>query len=124
MKPILNRSILLILPLLMLSSMVNAETWPPKVPFSYALGMSQYVELCSSCHGEWGDGTDQGPPLLHVFYKRSHHSNASFHRAIMNGVKAHHWNFGDMPPVAGATEGDVKSIVSFVRWLQNEKGIK
>lgn len=103
--------------------MVNAGTWPPKVPFSYALGMSQYVELCSSCHGEWGDGTDQGPPLLHVFYKRSHHSNASFHRAIMNGVKAHHWNFGDMPPVAGATEGDVKSIVRFVRWLQNEKGI-
>lgn len=111
-------------PLFLVSGIVSAETWPPKVPFHYGLGMDRYQALCASCHGKWGDGSEQGPPLLHPYYKSSHHSDASFHRAIMKGAKAHHWKFGDMEPVKDARPEDVKSIILFVRWLQRQKGIE
>lgn len=124
MKIITKYKRYILIPLLLVSGMVAAETWPPKVPFTYALGKNQYGELCASCHGQWGDGTDKGPALLHPYYKSSHHSDASFHRAIMKGSKAHHWKFGDMKPVEGATPEDVRSIVLFVRWLQRQKGIE
>ena len=95
----------------------------PKVPFKYSLGLQKYQNMCSSCHGKWLEGTKQGPPLLHPFYKPSHHADITFYRAALQGVKAHHWKFGDMPPVSGATRKDLDLIVPFVRWLQQEKGL-
>lgn len=124
MKTNLKYKFSILLPLLMISSLLYAETWPPKVPFQYGLGMKKYDAMCTSCHGKWGEGSNEGPPLLHPYYKSSHHSDASFHRAIMKGAKAHHWKFGDMPPVKGVTPEDVKSITLFVRWLQRQKGIE
>ena len=94
-----------------------------KVPFQYSLGVKHYQDKCASCHGQWGKGTEVGPPLMHPFYKPSHHNDASFYRAALSGVQAHHWNFGNMPAVKGITEKEVGSIISFIRWLQHEKGI-
>ena len=96
---------------------------PPAVPFQYGLGLQNYRSMCSACHGEWGSGSDSGPPLIHVYYKPSHHSDDSFYRAALEGVTAHHWNFGDMPPVENAQAEDIKPIVVFIRWLQAEYGI-
>jgi hypothetical protein len=101
----------------------STENKTPNVPFKYGLGRSKYSKMCSSCHGEWGDGTEQGPPLMHPYYKPSHHSDSAFYRAVLNGAKAHHWNFGDMPRVVGATSNDVDNILPFIRWLQREKKI-
>lgn len=95
----------------------------PRVPFRYGLGMKRFRTLCASCHGKWADGTEQGPPLLHDFYKPSHHGDAAFYRAALQGVQAHHWTFGDMPRVEGATTKDVDKIVPFIRWLQKAHGI-
>ena len=95
----------------------------PKVPFKYMTGMQKYQKMCSVCHGKWAAGTKQGPPLLHPFYKPSHHSDVTFYRAALKGVKAHHWKFGDMPPIKGATKEDLDAIVPFVRWFQREKGL-
>lgn len=36
----------------------------------------------------------------------------AFFMAVDNGVRAHHWAFGNMPPVADLTKGDVKAIVA------------
>jgi hypothetical protein len=72
------------------------------VPFSMGLGQSLYREKCGSCHGTWGDGSDKGPPLMHKLYVPSHHGDKSFYRAAMQGVQAHHWPFGDMPPVTSS----------------------
>ena len=94
-----------------------------QVPFSYGLGQQRYSELCAGCHGEWLRGTEQGPPLLHGYYKPSHHSDRAFYAAIARGTRQHHWNFGDMPPVAGATAEDAQQIVPFIRWLQREEGL-
>lgn len=120
----INNKYFLLLTLLILSGPLAAQNWPPKVPFQYGLGMKKYDAMCTSCHGKWAEGTDEGPPLLHPYYKSSHHSDASFQRAIMKGARAHHWNFGDMPPIKGATAEDVKGITLFVRWLQKQKGIE
>jgi cytochrome c5 len=99
------------------------EQNPPNVPYKYALGMDKFQELCSSCHGKWGNGSPQGPPLMHGFYKPSHHGDAAFYRAALKGVFAHHWRFGDMPPVPGATRKDVDKLLPFIRWLQRENGL-
>lgn len=93
------------------------------VPFSMGLGQSLYREKCGSCHGTWGDGSDKGPPLMHKLYVPSHHGDKSFYRAAMQGVQAHHWPFGDMPPVPGITKRSMDKIVPYVRWLQRENGI-
>lgn len=95
----------------------------PKIPFKYGLGMKKFQAMCGQCHGQWGLGSEQGPPLMHPFYKPSHHGDPAFYNAVLRGVRAHHWNFGDMPPVPGATEEDVSRIIPFIRWLQRENGI-
>lgn len=99
-----------------------AET-PPAVPFQYGLGMQKFQSLCSQCHGQWAEGSDKGPTLLHKYYRPAHHSDDAFYNAALNGVKAHHWGFGDMPPVEGATADDIRPIIPFIRWLQQQNGI-
>lgn len=91
-----------------------------KIPFSYAKGKQLFDENCSSCHGVKLDGTDKGPPLVHVFYKASHHGDRSFYKASLKGARAHHWNFGDMPPVKGMTTEKLDSIVPYIRFYQQQ----
>lgn len=78
---------------------------------------------CAVCHGRAAIGTAQGPPLLHAFYEPGHHSDAAFQLAVARGVRQHHWNFGDMPPVPGLAPADVQRIAGYVRWLQREAGV-
>ena len=86
-------------------------------------GAQLFAENCSRCHGEMADGTDIGPPLVHRLYEPGHHSDFAFQSAVKNGVIAHHWDFGDMPPVAGLSEEEVTQIIAYVRNLQREGGI-
>ena len=103
--------------------LTSTDNKAPKIPFKFSLGLSKYRNMCSNCHGKWGDGTEQGPPLMHPFYKPSHHADSAFYRAALKGVRAHHWKFGNMPPVAGVTSKDVDRILPFIRWLQQEKKV-
>ena len=86
-------------------------------------GERLFAENCAQCHGAAGDGTLLGPPLVHRIYEPGHHPDFSFQRAVKNGVVSHHWDFGDMPPVAGLSEDDVAQIIAYVRELQREGGI-
>ena len=94
------------------------------VPPEHTDGEAQFNQLCSDCHGQGAMGTDKGPPLVHRLYVPSHHGNAAFVNAIMNGVQAHHWQFGDMPPVAGVSGEQVRAITLYVRWIQEQNGIQ
>lgn len=89
-----------------------------------ALGKSLYAANCASCHGADLRGSDKAPPLLHKVYEPSHHSDASFQLAVKNGVRAHHWNFGDMKAIPNLTPDDVAHITAFVRSEQRKVGIK
>jgi len=79
---------------------------------------------CAVCHGDKAAGSDKGPPLVHRIYEPSHHGDMAFLLAVRNGSRAHHWNFGDMPPVEGVSDADVALIVTYVRGLQRAAGIE
>jgi len=93
------------------------------VPVELQAGEGKFKSNCSACHGVGGVGTSQGPPLVHKIYEPNHHGDAAFQRAAANGVKAHHWEFGNMPKIEGVTPEDVDQIIKYVRWLQKEAGI-
>lgn len=79
---------------------------------------------CAACHGSNAAGRDGiAPPLVHKIYEPNHHGDQSFILAAQRGVRAHHWPFGNMPPVTGASKGDVQKIVAYVRTLQRANGI-
>lgn len=92
-------------------------------PAEFREGERKFNANCSTCHGIGGVGTTQGPPFLHKVYEPNHHGDAAFQRAATNGVKAHHWQFGDMPKIDAVKPGDVDEIVKYVRWLQKQAGI-
>ena len=108
----------LLLPLFMLSAQASEDI---EIPFHLAKGQLLYEKYCSSCHGLKLDGTNEGPPLIHPYYKPSHHGDKSFYRAALNGTKQHHWNFGDMKPVEGMTRKKMDSVVPYVRYYQQQK---
>ena len=78
---------------------------------------------CSVCHGVGAAGTNQGPPLIDRVYHPGHHPDFSIRNAVRQGVKQHHWAFGDMAPVAGVSSDDVENIICYVRELQRAAGI-
>lgn len=97
---------------------------PENLTKEAVIGKRAFDAACASCHGANAAGQDGvAPPLVHKIYEPSHHGDASFHRAVQRGVRAHHWSFGDMPPVEGLTQSDVDGIVAYVRELQRHNGI-
>lgn len=88
------------------------------------MGNRAYDAVCAACHGANAQGQEGvAPPLVHRIYEPNHHGDMAFVLAAQNGVRAHHWKFGDMPPVEGVTKADVLNIVTYVRALQRENGI-
>jgi cytochrome c len=92
-------------------------------PAELAGGERLFDANCAGCHGARGAGTRQGPPLVHIIYEPNHHGDEAFALAAARGVRAHHWSFGDMPPVPTVDADDVRQIVAYIRWLQREAGI-
>lgn len=86
-------------------------------------GEVAFNDNCAACHGENAAGTDRGPPLVHVLYETGHHADGAFLLAVRNGVRAHHWRFGNMPPQRQVTDEEVPLIVQYVRELQRANGI-
>ena len=102
-----------------------AQVTVPELSATQLVGEVAYNKSCASCHGENAAGQDGvAPPLVHRIYEPNHHGDGAFLLAAKNGVRAHHWPFGDMPPVEGVEEADVTKIVEYVRALQRANGIQ
>jgi cytochrome c len=97
---------------------------PGAAPAELADGEHGYNGSCRPCHGPLGTGTDAGPPLVHRIYEPSHHSDAAFHFAVTRGVRAHHWTFGNMPPLPAMDSAAIAAVTGYVRWLQRQAGIQ
>jgi cytochrome c len=89
------------------------------------MGKLAFDATCAACHGENAAGViGAGPTFISRIYEPSHHGDNSFLRASTNGVTAHHWPFGNMPPQKGLTKSDIGNVVAYVRELQRANGIK
>ncbi len=95
----------------------------PKLSPMALSGQRTYDATCAKCHGAYGVGTDMGPPFLNPVYNPGHHSDEAFFRAVRNGVRQHHWKFGDMPAQPAVTEIEIQQVVRYVRELQQANGI-
>jgi len=93
------------------------------VPQEMKVGEEKFNAYCSRCHGVQARGTNNGPPLVHKIYEPNHHGDFAFQRAAAQGVRAHHWKFGNMPKIDGVSSDDVNDIIQYVRWLQRQAGI-
>jgi cytochrome c len=67
------------------------------VPLEFTIGEALFHTHCAACHGPAGVGTAQGPSFLSRVYVPNHHSDESFYLVVKQGVRAHHWNFDNMP---------------------------
>ena len=86
-------------------------------------GEESFQDRCAVCHGEFATGTATGPPLVDRLYEIGHHPNFSFRNAVNNGVTAHHWNFGNMPPIPNVAPEEIEAIICHVRDLQRAEDL-
>ncbi|WP_418595302.1 c-type cytochrome [Ponticoccus sp. (in: a-proteobacteria)] len=99
-------------------------TPPDRLSAQAELGKRGFDAVCAACHGENAAGKmGFGPPLVHEIYEPSHHGDMAFLVAAQQGVRAHHWTFGNMPPQPGVTQGEMKTIIAYIRELQRANGI-
>ena len=92
----------------------------PAPPADIVPGERLFTSNCAGCHGIRAAGSDRGPTFLSKIYAPDHHGDVAFERAPQQGVRAHHWSFGDMPKISGVTPEDVREIIRYIRWLQTE----
>ena len=117
----------LVLALLVLAALVGCagdDAATSDAPFEGLDGARLFGQACADCHGADLEGTEQGPPFLDQIYAPGHHADPAFFLAAKVGARSHHWNFGDMPPVAGLTDDQLEAIVAYVRERQRAAGIE
>ena len=101
-----------------------AKVFVPELHGVAARGETAFNSKCASCHGASAAGQDGvAPPLIHKIYEPGHHGDTSFALAAKQGVRQHHWRFGNMPPVPGITDAEISNIIVYVRTLQRANGI-
>lgn len=96
---------------------------PAQLSAAASLGKKGFDDNCARCHGENAAGTDQGPPLIHNYYNPGHHGDGAFYGAVANGVRQHHWRFGNMPPLPQVTRDQMRMIIAYIREMQRANGI-
>ncbi|MBO6638118.1 MAG: cytochrome c [Roseitalea sp.] len=102
-----------------------ADVFVPPLSANGTEGEALFNASCASCHGTAAAGRNGvAPPLVHIIYEPNHHADAAFVLAIRNGVRAHHWRFGNMPPVEGLSDEQIAKITTYIRELQRANGIQ
>lgn len=95
----------------------------PELSDKARLGKELFTASCVECHGANAGGSSQGPPLIDKIYEPGHHADISFFLAVQQGVRQHHWQFGNMPPREEVSADDVDELICYVRELQYANGI-
>ena len=95
----------------------------PDLSANARAGEQVFNANCALCHGPNASGTGLGPPLVHKIYEPGHHQDFTIQSAVRNGVPAHHWPFGNMPPAPAVSDEDIPNIICYIRELQRANGI-
>jgi len=91
---------------------------PGAAPPELARGASLFGSYCSSCHGAFGTGQGLGPPLLDSLYLAPAFDDTALARAVTEGARQQHWNYGAMPPVERVAPADLPALAGYLRWVQ------
>jgi len=104
--------------------MVNVVV-PTALSAQASQGEIYFNAVCATCHGTNAAGQEGvAPPFVHRIYEPGHHGDMAFMLAARSGVRAHHWSFGDMPPIEQAlSDAELGAIIAYVRELQRANGI-
>lgn len=94
----------------------------PKMSPRLNLGKLNFDAFCAACHGKTGRGTESGPTFISRIYLPNHHPDGLFFKAAKDGARAHHWQFGDMPPVEGISDERIATIIAYIRAVQQANG--
>lgn len=87
-------------------------------------GEALFASACGGCHGLLAEGRDgYGPPLVHALYAPEVFTDVAIQVALRMGVRAHNWDFGNMPQIQGLTLRDEAAIVNYIREMQQANGI-
>lgn len=97
---------------------------PAAIDTSGLDGETLFAASCARCHGSNLQGSQFGPPLLDDIYRPAHHPDAAFISAVRIGVRSHHWSFGNMPPIADLSDGELAAIIQFIREIQEDAGVE
>lgn len=101
-----------------------ADVTVPELSDPSIFGKGVFDANCAACHGVNAAGKNGfGPPLIHKIYEPSHHGDRAFYLAIKNGVRQHHWPFGNMPAQSHVSDADIKRIITYVREMQRANDI-
>lgn len=95
----------------------------PDLSAAALMGKKGFDDNCAACHGANATGTDVGPPLIHTYYNPGHHGDGAFQVAVAQGVRQHHWNFGNMPRQPQVSRDQARMIIRYVREMQAANGI-
>lgn len=96
----------------------------PELTAIERVGERKFNDNCAACHGANGGGTEGlAPPFIHKVYEPNHHGDIAFQLAAKQGVRQHHWPFGNMPPIPSVSQRDVTEITAYIRALQRANGI-
>jgi mono/diheme cytochrome c family protein len=89
-----------------------------------ARGQQLYGGACAMCHGVDLRGTSRGPSQLSKVYEPSHHPDEAYRLAVKNGVRAHHWRFGDMPSLPAFPDDAIRDVIAYIRSEQQKQGFE
>ena len=96
----------------------------PSLSGAALAGEQSFNANCSACHGTNAAGKEGlAPPLIHKIYEPSHHGDMAFVLAAKQGVRQHHWPFGNMPPIPDVSDQQIADIITYIRTLQRANGI-
>ena len=101
----------------------NSRVKVPALSGTATEGKKLFDANCKVCHGANASGTRRGPSFINAIYRRNHHGDGAFYMAVKQGARAHHWPFGNMPPLPQVNEAQVEKIVAYVRELQAANGL-
>lgn len=102
-----------------------SEVIVPELSQIASEGQAIFTASCAVCHGVNATGlSGLAPPLISAIYRPAHHADIAIILAAQMGVRAHHWTFGSMPPVADVSEEELKKITTYIRELQRANGVE
>lgn len=105
------------------SDAIYPDPKEPEMTPRLQLGLMNYAVSCAFCHGKTTGGSDSGPTFIHRIYLPGHHTDGHFFTAAKRGTIAHHWKFGDMPPVEEANDAQLELIIEYIRAVQRVNGL-